>query len=423
MIAMAQTNRVDDWSAFPGDGAYAVNSDHTHDPMIFEFGDRTFCISTGGNGFGLIKSSRDLKSWTIHGPILTEHPAWLLKRVPEHRSVWAPDAIRVGDSLRLYYCASRWFGSNDSTIGYAECPKFDPEHPQKGWIDHGQVIESVKGKDFYNCIDPEVHIDQQGRHWMFFGSYFAGLYVVELDPISGKMKGDPPVIVARNTGSRENALEGSAVCYRDGYYYLYVSYGLAAQGVRSTYQIMVGRSKSPTGPFVDAEGKSMVDGGHVNVLKTSPPMFSPGHCEVMKDRNGRWLLAYHFYDGRHYWGDGKWGLPRLQIREVLWSADGWPLPGLPVEYEAVGKFRTHKSVVGKWVHQADFAEPATIEFHADGSVTGARQPGAWKQVGDKLTVEWPGFADVLTVAYKGNYYVGRNQAGMVIRGIREEGRR
>ncbi len=430
VAAGAQTSMQDSWSAFPGDGSYAVNSEHTHDPMIFEFGARTFCLSTGGNGFGTLKSSTDLLTWSKPVPILAEHPAWLLKRVPEHRSIWAPDAFRVGNGLRLYYCASRWFGSNDSVIGYAENPKFDPDHPQKGWIDHGQVIESVKGKDFYNCIDPEVHVDQEGRHWLFFGSYFAGLYVVELDPSTGKIKESPrsyPQIVGRNTGSRENALEGSAVCFRNGYYYLFVSYGLAAQGVRSTYQIMVGRSKAPNGPFIDASGTSMVDGGHVNFLKTSPPMFSPGHCEVMQDRTGRWLMAYHFYDGRHYWTQDKWGLPRLQIREMIWSADGWPDPGLPVEYLATAKLSKHGSVVGQWVHQADFGEPANLTFRPDGTITGGKQLGRWSAESHHLILKWQKFGswddvweDRLDLAYDGNYYVGRNKSGMVIRGCRVE---
>jgi arabinan endo-1,5-alpha-L-arabinosidase len=187
---------------------------------------------------------------------------------------------------------------------------------------------------------------------------------------------------------------------------------------------MVGRSKSVTGPFLDADGKSMVDGGHVNVLKTSPPMFSPGHSDMLQDHNGRWLMPYHFYDGRHYWTDGKWGVPTLQIREVLWSADGWPLPGLPVEFDPDS--HAHPSPVGKWIHQADFGEPAVVEFRRDGTVVNGDQIGKWEVQGEALTLRWPKtdspgalWVDSLQLAYKGNYYVGRNQAGFVIRGMRK----
>ena len=419
--------RTDDGSIFPGDGSYAVNSEHTHDPCIVELDGRTFCFSTG-NG-GSMKSTKDFKTWTIHGPIMTTPPPWLRTMIPEHRSIWAPDGVKVGNKVRIYYCASRYFGGNDSAIGFQENEHFDANKPNEGWVDHGMVIESSKAKgNHYNCIDPDVQIDQQGRHWMFFGSYYSGIYVVELDPESGKIKpGSEPVSVAWNKGSKENALEGAAGCYHDGYYYLWVSYGLAAQGVRSTYQVMVGRSKDPNGPFIDAKGTPMTEGGHVNILKTSPPMFSPGHNEVMHHRDGRWMMSYHFYDGRKFWTGDKWGLPRLQVREVLWSADGWPLPGLPVEFTNDMKLPTHKSVAGKWIHQADFGDVEEITLKPDGAIEAGKRRGKWEAKVDSLTMKWPKldsetefWEDHLQLAYSGNYYVGRNQAGTVIRGIRSE---
>jgi hypothetical protein len=38
----------------------------------------------------------------------------------------------------------------------------------------------------------------------------------------------------------------------------------------------------------------------------------------------------------------------------------------------------------------------------------------------KIEDEKDFWVDQLQIAYKGNYYVGRNQSGMVIRGIRSE---
>ncbi|HLP00120.1 MAG TPA: arabinan endo-1,5-alpha-L-arabinosidase, partial [Fimbriimonas sp.] len=394
-LAMALTIMTgitgDDWSAFPGDGSFAENSEHTHDPMIFKVKGVTISISTSGNGMGVVKTTKDFKTWKVHGPLVSPNPEWLQKRVPEHKSVWAPDAIVLNDRVRVYYCASRFFGGNDSVIGLLENTNFDPENPTKGWEDKGPVIDSTREKNFYNCIDAEVLLDQEGKQWLFFGSYFAGIFFAPLDPVSGKLldPAKPPELIARNSGSRENALEGCAVIYRDGYYYMFVSYGLAAQGVRSTYQIMVGRSKSPTGPFVDQAGKSMVDGGHVNVLKTSPPMFSPGHCELMKDERGKWLMSYHYYDGRKYWTDGKWGMPRVQVRELEWSEDGWPLPGLPLEHLAVTKLPTHNGIVGKWLHQADFGNVDEVEFLEGGTLKAGQRSGFWELKQDKLTLKWP----------------------------------
>lgn len=412
---------------FPGDGACAQHAENVHDPTIIQFGGKYFCFQTSGGGFALVRSSADLKDWKIWGPVLPETPEWLRQRY-RHRSVWAPDIVVLGDKLRMYYSVSNW-GTNLSVIGLAECDHFNPDKPLDGWHDLGLVIASKPDHDTFNAIDPEVRIDQEGRHWLFFGSYFAGIFTVELDPVSGKLKeGSQPILVARNTGEKGNPLEGAAACYRDGYYYLFVSYGLAGQGVRSTYRIMVGRSKTVTGPYLDAQGTSMTEGGHVNVLKTSPPMFSPGHCDVLQEKSGRWLMPYHFYDGRKLWRPDLWGMPVLQIRELLWTEDGWPLPGLPVEYNLPGA--AAKSPAGHWIHQADFGQPEEIELAPGGKIVSSRTSGNWEAHGEHLTLKWartdePGqfWIDELQLAYGNRYYVGRNQSGLVIRGIRSNGGR
>ncbi|MGV3613887.1 MAG: arabinan endo-1,5-alpha-L-arabinosidase [Fimbriimonas sp.] len=413
-------------SVFPGDGTVARNSEHVHDPTVIAFGGMYFCFSTSGDGFGVLRSSKDLRSWKVHGPILPSQPEWLAKRYA-HKSIWAPDVVVMGKRLRLYYCASE-FGTNQSVIGMAECDDFDPKNPQKGWRDVGLVYESQRGRDTFNAIDPEVAVDEGGRHWMFFGSYFAGLYAVELNPSTGMLKeGAPPILVARNTGERGNPLEACAVIRREGYYYLFVSYGLAAQGVRSTYRIMVGRSKEATGPYVDAAGKPMTEGGHVNVLKSSPPMFGPGHSDVLRAPDGRWLMPYHFYDARQNWHGDTWGLPTLQIRELLWTADGWPVPGMPVEARPP-KARSvfSKDLVGQWTHQVDFGRPSEVELSNDGRARNGDQKGTWTLSGDQVTIRWPSsdapgrmWIDRLTVGYGGTYYAGRNTAGAVIRGVRK----
>ncbi|RYG45642.1 arabinan endo-1,5-alpha-L-arabinosidase [bacterium] len=409
-----------DWSAFPGDASVSGESQHVHDPTVVNVKGRWLCFSTSGDGFGVVRSSKDLKSWTVHGPLFKTQPEWLRSRY-RHRSIWAPDVLVLGDKVRVYYCASE-FGTNKSVIGMAECERFDPAKPLEGWEDKGLVLESVPDRDTFNAIDPETIVDPAGRHWLYFGSYFAGIYVVELDPTTGRLlKPESPdlIRVAQNTGERGNPLEGAAVCRRGEDYYLFVSYGLAAQGVKSTYRIMVGRSKSPSGPFLDADGKSMAEGGHLEVMKGSPPMFSPGHSDVLQAPDGRWLMPYHFYDARSYWGGGNWGLPRLQIRELLWSTDGWPLPGLPVEFpHAAGPSGTMKS--GRWTVQSDFGEPAKLDWKDDGTLVEGDRRGSWKREGETLTVRLPGSPSSLSMlpAYSGTYAVGRDAKGHIVRAVR-----
>ncbi|MBC8066109.1 MAG: arabinan endo-1,5-alpha-L-arabinosidase, partial [Chlorobia bacterium] len=419
--------QVETPSAFPFDGLVGKNVE-VHDPSVLEFGGTYLCFHTSGNSFCEMRTSKDLETWKSHGPILSRAPEWLRKQIPQQRSTWAPAAIKVGSTLRVYYCASERFGANGSVIGLVENQNFDPERPLVGWQDKGKLLESKAGVDNFNAIDPDVFVDREGRHWMAYGSYWGGLFMVELDAKTGLLKspGSPPKHVASNTGERGNPLEAPVLSYHDGYYYLYVVYGLAAQGVRSTYRMMVGRSKSITDPFVGFDGKPMTEGGHTDVLKSSPPMFAPGGGNIFQQKDGKWMFAYHFYDGRKHWNRDVWGRPTMQIRDVLWAKDGWPLPGLPNGVDLKGPKRT-VNIEGDWIHQADFANSVTIKLSKEGKVQGEGRAGSWSLKGDALTLTWPRplgegepFVDQLQLAYDGRYYVGRNRAGAIIRGIRRD---
>jgi len=425
MAALPVKGIADGDEIFPHDGALGVNVD-AHDPSVVNVGGTYVCFTTTGNGFCDLRTSKDLKIWKIWGPILPEPPEWLRKQMPQTRSTWAPAALVVGKSLRVYYCASERFGQNSSAIGVAENTSFDPDKPQDGWHDLGKVIESKNAVDNFNAIDPDTFIDPTGRQWMVYGSYWSGLYMVEIDPKTG-LRLDPnksPVHVASNTAERGNPLEAPFLCYHHGYYYLFVSYGLAAQGVRSTYRLMVGRTKSLDEPFVGFDGRPMTEGGSAAVLKSSPPMYAPGGGNVFQDREGRWFLSYHFYDGRKFWHGDVWGRPQMQIRELLWGKDDWPLPGLPIQ----SADRKQKDIVGHWTYQVDFGQPRDVELKKDGTAVDGETQGKWQLDGDDLTIRWPKreapnefWEDHLKVAYGNTYYVGRNQGGLVIRGSRKAG--
>ena len=51
-----------------------------------------------------------------------------------------------------------------------------------------------------------------------------------------------------------------------GWYYLFSSWDRCCVGVKSTYRIVVGRSKSITGPTSTATGSALMDGGGTTVL-------------------------------------------------------------------------------------------------------------------------------------------------------------
>ena len=169
----------------------------------------------------------------------------------------------------------------------------------------------------------------------------------------------PPIHVASNTAEKGNPLEAAAQCDHEGYYYLFVTYGLAAQGIRSTYRMVVGRSKNPEGPYLGYDGTPIVDGGHPDVLKSSPPMIGPGGGNIFRDAHGEWCMAIHYYDATRYWR-AVWGRPTLQVRPIVWGADGWPLPGLPKGIQFSGAKPV--TLVGSWTCQTDFADPHILSL-------------------------------------------------------------
>jgi arabinan endo-1,5-alpha-L-arabinosidase len=294
----------------------------THDPALVVGGDGEpwFVYSTGdvrvGFGAPQIRRSDDGgRTWERVGTAWDHSgdPAWVRDEIDGVSNYWAPELYENDGTWYLYYSAST-FGSNDSAIGVATSTTLDPANPDFGWTDQGMVIRSHAGQDHWNAIDPGIVEDAEGNPWMFFGSFWGGIQVVPLEWPSGKVAGDAePVRVASRAGLPENAIEAPYVIERDGWYYLFVSWDKCCSGVDSTYRIVVGRSRSVTGPFLDAEGRDMALGGGTEVLATDEPMIGPGGQSLSKG-----YLGYHFYDG----DDG--GMFRLAIQRLAWD-DGWPV--------------------------------------------------------------------------------------------------
>ena len=56
------------------------------------------------------------------------------------------------------------------------------------------------------------------------------------------------------------------------YYYLFVSFDYCCKGLKSDYKVMVGRSKTVTGPYLDKDGKAMNKGGGSLVIQATRTM-------------------------------------------------------------------------------------------------------------------------------------------------------
>ncbi len=294
-------------------GLPPIKGIRVHDPSaIVKSGDRYYCFSTGT---GIVSSSSaDLEMWTAGPPVFPTGfpPEEVRANVPNFRGhIWAPDLIQLGDRYALYYCASA-FGKQTSSIGLVTSSTLDPNDPDYAWRHEGVVLRSAPGEP-YNAIDPFIY-REGGQLWMVFGSYWEGIFLVELDAATGLRLANSaaPVRLADS-----ESIEAAAVLKHGEYYYLFVNFGQCCQGVKSTYRIAVGRSKSLAGPYVDRAGVDLRDGGGDVVLDTRGKRIGPGHVAPVVGRETE-LFGYHYYDATDF------GRPKLGIARWRWSADGWP---------------------------------------------------------------------------------------------------
>jgi arabinan endo-1,5-alpha-L-arabinosidase len=290
------------------------------DPRIIKEGNSYYLFSTG-TGIP-IHTSADLVHWSAAGRVFGAIPPWAQAQVPGATSIWAPDTSYYDGQYHLYYAVST-FGSKRSVIGLATSTTLDPSAPDYGWVDQGEVLASSPRRTDYNAIDPAVAIDDRARVWLAFGSQWSGIKLARLDPATGKPQGRHPRLIALASRPRSKPIEAAFVFERDGFYYLFVSFDVCCMGAGSTYKIMVGRSRSITGPYVDRHGRPMTEGGGTLVLGSNTRFHGPGHNSVLAAGDSD-DLVYHTYDAQNG------GIPTLQIRPLSWTTDGWPVVGAPL---------------------------------------------------------------------------------------------
>ena len=225
-----------------------------------------------------IHRSKDLIKWESVGTAFTDEtrPTFEPKG-----NLWAPDINKIGDKYVLYYSMSCWGGEWTCGIGVATADK--PEGP---FVDHGMMFRSNE-IGVQNSIDP-FYIEDGGRKYMFWGS-FRGIYGIELtaDGLKVKSGADKKQIAG-------TAYEGTYIHKKNGYYYLFASTGTCCEGLKSTYQTVVGRSSSLWGPYLDKQGRSMLDNNHVVLIHKNKSFVGTGHnAELITDKaNNDWIL-YH----------------------------------------------------------------------------------------------------------------------------------
>lgn len=291
-----------------------------HDPVVAKEGKRYYLFTTG-RGI-LVNSSTDLLHWRHEQPVFSTVPSWNTDITPYPRDYfWAPDISKFHGRWRLYYALSM-FGKNRSVIGLATNSALDPKRADYAWKDEGKVIESFPTDD-WNAIDPNAVVDEEGRPWLAFGSYWSGIKLARLDPETGKPSAARPELISIAARPRTPPIHGAVEApfiYRHGrYFYLFVSFDQCCRGADSTYNLRIGRAAKITGPYVDRDGKAMMDGGGTLLHGRTERWRGPGHNAVLKEGKTDWLF-YHAYDAEDR------GIPRLRIEKLDWNKDDWPVP-------------------------------------------------------------------------------------------------
>lgn len=298
-----------------------------HDPVMIRQG-KTFYVFSTGRGIR-VRSSDDLLTWQQKSPVFSSGPDWAQKAVSGFKDfIWAPDIQFINGKYYLYYCVSM-FGKNTSAIGVATNKTLDDQSADFKWEDYGMILESVPGKTNWNAIDPNVIVDEHKQAWLTFGSFWGGLQLVKLnkDLISvspenlSAIKTIASYRASKTAAAEEagaNAIEAPFLFKKGDYYYLFASVGFCCRGSKSTYRMVVGRSKQIAGPYLDDKGLSMLEGGGAPVLEGNADWYGVGHNSAYTI-DGTDYLVFHGYDA----GDN--AQPKLRIEKLRWK-NGWPVP-------------------------------------------------------------------------------------------------
>ncbi len=304
-----------------------------HDPVMTKQGDSYYLFCTG---WGIsVWSSKDLKNWKKEKPVFAEAPQWAVKAIPTFKGhIWAPDISYYNGQYYLYYSVSA-FGKNTSAIGLATNKTLDPSSRDFKWVDHGKIIQSYPGLTNWNAIDPNLVTDKKNNPYLFFGSFWDGLQIVKLNKERSAIVGDsvhlqtiasrkespgspnPPAIDDNPADAGGNAIEAPFVFRKGKYYYLFASIDYCCKGPKSTYKMIVGRSKSLEGPYLDKEGISMAKGGGSIVMQGNTNWYGVGHNSAYTFDKMDYLV-FHGYDASDN------GAPKLRIERMKWEK-GWPV--------------------------------------------------------------------------------------------------
>ncbi|KAF4129986.1 Glycosyl hydrolases family 43 [Phytophthora infestans] len=252
---------------------------NAHDPSIIRRDDGTYFRFSTGNKIA-IHSAPDLTGpWKYLGAAVPDGSKINLKGRDD---LWAPEVNKIGDTYYLYYSVSS-FGTQSSAIGLTQSKTMEAG----SWVDAGASPDEddvAPNEEFWRkCLSNRLHLEREVVEAAFEFAY-------------------------------------------NGYYYLFFSKGSCCQFDKKRpakgkeYRILVCRSKSPTGGFVDKDNVDCRNNGSSIVLESHDWVYGPGGQGVYNDPTHGPVMYYHYVDTRIGFADGdkRFGWNKLDF------SSGWP---------------------------------------------------------------------------------------------------
>ncbi len=301
------------------------------DPTVWMVDNCFYSLATGVGVY--LRKSTDLVNWD-GTPYRAQTQADISVAQSIGTHFWAPDMVRLGDHWNLY--VSLYNSAWDSGIGL-----FRSESPTGPFSWVGLITHS-KQTAIKDTIDPDVVEDPEtGKIWLFFGST-GKVYRVELNNDGTALANNAEYthvagLDIKTNPDRSKVFEGSYLYKRGNWWYLFASAGLYSD---YTYRIVVGRSISLTGVFLDREGRKMTEGFATELMSSQrgDDFFGPGHNgEIITDSTGQDYVLYHCHNKLV---NGSTGSRYLMMQRLFWDEEGWPYvqDGVPAKTDITPVF-------------------------------------------------------------------------------------
>lgn len=415
-----------------------------HDPSIFVDKDGTYYIY-GTHMTGAV--TEDLRNWTVvDNEYRLSYTQEVIDKIREWNNdgaagqwfdyLWAPDII-YNDVMQKYciYLSANgddWIsnivlltsdnvrgpfdyagtvvygGFEEDTWSLSDAPKVTGSETILKFYYDRRPSKGKWGGWLPNCIDPCVFYDDEGNLRMVYGSWFGGIFMLELDEATGLRdysvtyedyatnKHSDLYFGKKIAGGMSSSGEGAYVQKIGDYYWLFISYG----GLDSVggYNVRVYRSETPDGPYVDYLGNDTFSDSYIdniNGVNKGVRLFggyrwncypngelAQGHNSAFVDKDGKAYIVFHTRtDVGTEWHYVK--VHQLFLNKEGWlcaapySTNGEALDASKLSKEAyAGSYDVilHKMEID--YENREVVTPVRVELNADGTVTGAYS-GTW----------------------------------------------